>query len=108
MQTYIVVLAVLAMAMILLTFLVAFFHPGLPYRTVAARMPRIDSPEFTRLVALLSDSEAHRDTRVEVLTNGQIFYEAELAAIRSATSHICLEAYIFQTGEVASRFIEAL
>ena len=43
-----------------------------------------------------------------MLTNGDVFYEAELAAIRAATSHICLEAYIFQKGEIASRFIEAL
>jgi len=108
MPTYILVFAIGGMAVSLLTFLVAFFHPGLEYRTGDSELPPVNSPEFERLVALLADSEAHPHTHVEVLTNGDCFYEAELAAIRGATNHICLEAYIFQKGEIAGRFIEAL
>jgi cardiolipin synthase A/B len=108
MQTYLLIFAFAGMAVSLLTFLIAFFHPGLEYRTKITSTPPLDSQEFSRLVALLSDSEAHHGTRVEVLTNGQCFYEAELAEIQHATCHICLEAYIFQRGEIATRFIEAL
>jgi cardiolipin synthase A/B len=106
MPTYIVVFAIGGMAVFLLTFLIAFFHPGLPYRTRFDNPPRVDSDEFKRLVGLMSDSEPHTDTRVDVLTNGDCFYEAELAAIRKAQRHICLEAYIFQKGEIATRFIQ--
>ncbi|HJZ11038.1 MAG TPA: phospholipase D-like domain-containing protein, partial [Acidobacteriota bacterium] len=45
---------------------------------------------------------------VEVLTNGEVFYEAQLEAIRNARSSINLEAYIFQRGKVTRRFVEAL
>ena len=92
----------------LLTFLIAFFHPGLDYRVSSTVSLPLDSPEFIRLSGLLLDTEAHRRTHVEVLTNGDCFYEAELAEIGTAQTHICLEAYIFQKGDVATRFIGAL
>src|SRR5690242_20578455 len=108
MPTYLVILAIGGMIVSLLTFLIAFFHPGLDYRISGDVPSRLDSAEFLRLAALLSDSEPHTDTCVEVLTNGPSFYESELAAIRNARTYVCLEAYIFQKGKVASRFIEAL
>jgi cardiolipin synthase len=43
-----------------------------------------------------------------VLTNGEVYYEAELEAIRQATCSVNIEAYIFQKGEVTRRFIAAL
>src|SRR5438067_477143 len=98
MPLYVLVFAVGGVVVSLLTFLIAFFHPGLEYRITGGPGVPIDSPEFARLVALLADSESHVDTRVEVLTDGVCFYEAELAAIRQAEQHICLEAYIFQKG----------
>src|SRR5258708_26678125 len=100
MPAYILIFAVGGMVVSLLAFLSAFFHPGLDYRTAGSPILPIDSPEFARLVELLADSESHPDTRVEVLTNGDSFYEAELAVIREAKNHICFEAYIFQKGEV--------
>ena len=54
------------------------------------------------------DAQPHCGNRIEVLTNGGCFYEAELLAIRNATSTINLEAYIFQRGEIADRFVAAL
>ena len=56
----------------------------------------------------LADSEVHDYTRVEVLTNGDVFYEAELEAIRSAKETINIERYIFAKGEVTRRYIDAL
>jgi cardiolipin synthase len=102
------IFAVGGLVVFLLTFLIAFFHPGLEYRMPSGPTTDSQSPEFSRMVALIADSEPHPGTSVEVLTNGECFYEAELEAIRGAKRHISLEAYIFQKGKVASRFLEAL
>jgi cardiolipin synthase len=102
------IFAVGGLVVFLLTFLIALFHPGMEYRMPAGPATDSRSSEFARMVALIADSEPHPGTRVEVLTNGPCFYEAELEAIRQAKRHICLEAYIFQKGAVASRFLEAL
>ena len=88
--------------------LIALFEPSLPYRIAQAPGPTIASEEFARVLGTLADAEPHRDTRIDVLTNGESFYEAELQAIAAAKSHICLEAYIFQKGEIGARFIRAL
>ena len=60
------------------------------------------------MLGALVDSQIYQRTRIEVLTNAEVFYEAELEAIRAARHSINLEAYIFQKGEVARRFVEAL
>ena len=49
-----------------------------------------------------------RLTSIDVLTNGDEFYEAELQAIAQAQKHVCIEAYIFNKGEIAQRFVDAL
>jgi cardiolipin synthase len=67
-----------------------------------------DSPAFAHLLALVGDAHLYKDSAFEVLTNGDRFYEVELTAIRSSRSFICLEAYIFQKGQIANQFIEAL
>ncbi len=103
-----VVVGAIGIGIQILLIILVLFEPGLAY--TIRKPPKIDinSDEFARLVGVLSDCEPHHDTRVEVLTNGPAFYEAELEAIRGARHHISLEAYIFQKGEVADRFIEAL
>src|SRR6476469_2916371 len=106
METFFLVLAISGIAMQLLVVILALFGPAPAYCIKDPVASRIDSEEFARLLASLSDAETHRETRYEVLTNGGAFYESELAAIRTASSHICLEAYIFQKGEIAGRFIE--
>lgn len=107
-STAVLFFAIGGVADLLLTFLIAFFHPGLEYRTGQRSLTPVDSPEFERLAGLVVDSKSDPGTHIEVLTDGPCFYEAELAAIRQASHYICLEAYIFQKGEIASRFIEAL
>ena len=59
-------------------------------------------------MATLADSSLHESTHIDVLTNGENFYEAQLAAIRGAKRSVNLEAYIFQKGEVTRRFVEAM
>jgi cardiolipin synthase len=108
METFFLVLAVTGIALQLLIVVLALFEPGLAYRIAEPPAGNADSPEFDRLLAVISDSKLYRDNSIEVLTNGDRFYEAELAEIRAARSHVCLEAYIFQKGAIARRFVETL
>ena len=45
---------------------------------------------------------------MDVLTNGDAFYAAELDAIRAARQYIFIECYIIQQGRVADQLIAAL
>jgi cardiolipin synthase A/B len=108
METFFLILAVACIAWQLLLLVLALFEPGLDYGISDSPRPPTNSPEFGRMLGALADSLPHGGTRVDVLVNGDIFYEAELAAIRRAKSHICLEAYIFHNGEIAGQFIAAL
>src|SRR4051812_15457344 len=108
METFLLVITITGIALQVLILMMAFFGPGLEYRISHPLGLSLDSEDFACVLAAVSDSEPHHDTSVEVLTNGDKFYEAELEAIAQAKSHICLEAYIFQKGEIARRFTEAL
>jgi cardiolipin synthase len=108
METFFLVLAVTAIASQLLVLILALFGPGLEYRIQDPPPAQLDSWEFARVLGNIADAEPHQGSRIEVLKNGDTFYEAELEAIASARSHVCLEAYIFQKGEIARRFIAAL
>jgi cardiolipin synthase len=112
MEAILLIAAAVAIAipllLLLLLLLGALFAPFPDYCIEQAPGQTLNSEEFARILGTLADSEAHRDTQVDVLTNGEAFYEAELQAIAAAQSHISLEAYIFQKGEIAARFIGAL
>jgi cardiolipin synthase len=108
METFLLVVAVTGILLQLGLLLVALFEPSLPYRIDQLPARALDSEEFARILATLADAKLHPNTRVEVLTNGDAFYEAELEAITAAKSHICMEAYILQSGDIASRFVRAL
>lgn len=108
MHTTFVVLAVIAIAAQSLILFLAFFGPDLPYRIKKAPDAPLDSDYFLCLLAVLTDAQIHRGNSLEVLTNGNCFYEAELGAIRAAEHTINLEAYIFHRGEIGARFRDAL
>ena len=82
--------------------------PGLRYTIVRPPTVGIASEAFLRILASLADAQVYRGARIDVLANGERFYEAELAAIREARHSINLEAYIFRRGEVCGRFVAAL
>ena len=84
MGTFFLVLAITGIAIQALLLILALFEPGLEYRIVEPPPTPLDSPAFARTLSVLSDAEPHNDTRVEVLTNGDAFYEAELEAIAAA------------------------
>jgi cardiolipin synthase len=49
-----------------------------------------------------------RGNHFRLLVDGEVFFPAMLAAIEKARSYILLELYLFETGRVAGRFIDAL
>ncbi|MBV8573138.1 MAG: cardiolipin synthase B [Acidobacteriaceae bacterium] len=108
MHTTFLVLALIAIASQGLVLVLAFFGPDLPYRIKHAPDRDLASDSFLSLLAVLTDAQVHRGTRIEVLTNGERFYTAQLAAIRAAQRTINLEAYIFHRGKIGDQFVEAL
>jgi cardiolipin synthase len=107
-STGFVVIATLAILAQSLVLFVALFDPGLRYRISPARGESLDSPEFLYQLEALTDAKLNRHTSLEVFTNGESFYPAELEAIRAARRSVNLENYIFQTGEIARQVVEAL
>ncbi len=91
-----------------LALFVALFGPDLPYRIKKPPDFPIDSDYFCSLLGVLTQSELLSGNKVEVLTNGPCFYEAELAAIAAARKSVNLEAYIFHKGEITQRYMDAL
>jgi cardiolipin synthase len=87
--------------------LLVLFEPGLSYR-VEAPVGAPDTREFLRLIGAITDSDVHDAASVEVLTNGEAFYGAELAAIRAARSSVHIVAFIFHPSAIGDRFLEAL
>jgi cardiolipin synthase A/B len=102
------IIAILAIGFQSFLLFLALFEPTLRYKISRAPSAPLDSDEFDRVLATLADSSLHTHTTIDVLTNGEEFYEAELEAIRNAKRSVNLEAYIFQKGEVTRRFVEAL
>jgi cardiolipin synthase len=98
-------LSIIAMAVLII---VALFDPGLRYRVSVSPSDSNDSEDFLYILEALADAKVNQATQLTVLTNGPTFYEAELEAIRGAERSVNLEAYIFQKGEIAQRFVTAL
>lgn len=107
-STTFLVIAIIAIAIQSFLLFLALFEPGLDYKIAAEPKSSLESEQFLCLLEAVTDAKANRGSRIEVLTNGEVYYEAELEAIRSARQSINLEAYIFQKGEVTRRFVEAL
>ena len=107
--TGVFVLGILALIFLALFLLSGIFGP-MPKYEIADRnqLPANDSSEFLALVESLVDAKANRNGRLEVLTNGDCFYEAELAAIGTARRSVSLEAYIFKKGVIGERYLEAM
>src|SRR5205809_7370583 len=97
----------LALIIVGLLLFLMLFERGLDYCVKRPEAAPGDE-KYLRLLATLSDAQLHGQSRVEVLANGEKFYDAMLAAIRDARCSINLEAYIFAKGEISQRFIDAL
>ena len=102
-----VVLSVVSITILAGYILLALFGPALRYQICRAEPPS-DPERLCNTLQVLCDSHAYGNTRIEVLTNGSAFYESELQAIASAQRSVNLLAYIFQKGDIASKFLEVL
>ena len=107
-STAFLVIAIIAISVLAFLLFLALFGPGLAYTIKACEADPLESEDFLCSLEATTDSKIHRRGRVEVLTNGEVFYESELEAIRGAQHSVNLEAYIFQKGEVTKKFVEAL
>jgi cardiolipin synthase A/B len=107
-STAFLVIAVISIAVLAFLLFLALFEPGLAYKITAHDTEPLGSEDFLCVLEAITDAKVHRRGRVEVLTNGEVFYEAELDAIRGARHSVNLEAYIFQKGEVTKKFVDAL
>src|SRR5689334_2733407 len=86
--------------------LVSLFTPAINYHLherIAA-----SSPQFVRALAGIGQIAPHPGNRVDVLTNGPVFYPAMIDAIRAARHSVCLECYIFHPGRVANAIADAM
>ena len=106
--TWFDVIAIGSVAVVAFMLFLALFEPGLAYKVEPTDSCDLDSPDFLRMIEALTDAQLRRTCSVEALTNGEVYYEAELEAISRARSSVNLEAYIFQKGEAADRFVKAL
>jgi cardiolipin synthase A/B len=106
--TWFDVIAVGSVAVVAFMLVLALFTPGIAYKVSGAGSLDLDSEDFLRMVEAITDAQVRRPSAVEVLTNGEVYFEAELEAIARAERSVNLEAYIFQRGEVAGRFVRAL
>ncbi len=102
------VIAIIAIAAQSLLLFLALFEPGLDYKITAEPDAALDSDEFQRNLEALTDARLTRRNRIEVCTNGENYYAAELDALRAAQASINIEAYIFQKGRVADEFVAVL
>jgi cardiolipin synthase len=89
-------------------FVAALFAPGLRYSLATPPQASIESESFLKELEPLVNSKIARENQVQVLSNGENFYEAEIFAIRQAQHSINIEAYIFHKGEVTRRLLEVL
>jgi len=102
---FVIVAALAAVSCVLLV--LVLFEPSLGYR-LTSPLPAPSSVEFRRTLSDITDSAIHGVATTGVLTDGEAFYQAELAAIRSASASVHIEAFIFHRSEIGDRFVTAL
>ena len=102
----------LALALVLALLLVAgsgctnFYGKGIQYQI--DHRYAVSDPEFLRSMGSLVEPGVLSSNRVTTLLNGDQIFPAMLEAVRSAQKSICLETYIYWSGEVGLTFAEAL
>jgi cardiolipin synthase len=102
------ILSIVAIATLAFMLFLALFEPTLRYRVSEPPSAELDSDKYLRVLSALADSAIYRRTHIDVLTNGEVFYDAVIDAMRRAKKSINLEAYVFERGEVTQRIIDVL
>jgi cardiolipin synthase A/B len=102
------IVAVISILAIAILILVGLFAPGLEYSLVAPPEVAVDEPAFMNELEPLVSSKVTRNNRIDVIENGDNFYQAELEAMRQSRHSINVEAYIFHKGKVTDEVLEVL
>src|SRR3954454_18827420 len=102
------IVAVLSISAITVLILVGLFAPGLKYSLVTPPEVSVSAPAFLNELEPLVSSKITRNNQIEVIENGENFYQAELDAMRHAQHSINIEAYIFHKGKVTDEVLNAL
>jgi cardiolipin synthase len=102
------IVAVIAILAICVMVLVGLFAPGLRYSLINPIGMPIDSAAFLNELEPLVNSKIARNNQIEVIENGDHFYEAELEAMRQARHSINIEAYIFHKGKLTDDVLQVL
>jgi len=100
--------ALVALLAICALVLVGLFAPGLRYSLLNPVAVPIASAEFLNELEPLVNSKITRNNEIEVIENGDHFYEAELDAMRRARHSINIEAYIFHKGKLTDEVLQVL
>lgn len=102
------IVAVIAILAICVMVLVGLFAPGLRYSLVNPITVPLDSAAFLNELESLVNSKITRNNQIDVIENGDHFYEAELGAMRQAQHSINIEAYIFHKGKLTDQVLQVL
>ena len=93
------IIAVIALVAIAILILTGLFAPGLRYSLVVPPEEPVDTQAFLNELEPLVSSKVTRNNQIEVIQNGENFYQAELETMRQARRSINIEAYIFHKGQ---------
>ena len=107
-KTWFLVLALIAIAMLTSMLVLALFEPPLDYEITQTPGVALESEGFLQILQVLAEAQLYRKTMIEVLTNGDVYFPAELEAIRKAKESVNLEAYIFSKGKVTDGFLATM
>ncbi len=106
-DVYAYVLVPLSLVLCAVFFILVLLEPSVAYRIEAPAVAPRDRA-FAEQLATLCGTFLAPVRAIEVLSHGDAFYDAQIAAIGAATRSIHLEAYIFHEGRAAARFVETL
>ena len=102
------VVSIISISILSFLLFLALFEPSLRYKVSKPFSAPMESETFLNVLASLADASIHRQTRIEVLRNGDVFYDAVAEAMSRAEQSINVEAYVFERGEVTSRLLRIM
>ncbi len=102
------VIAAVSVAVVSLAIVLSLTGTSPIYRIASGLEGDSGDDAFLRMMEALTDAKLNTNTKIDVLTNGEEFYPAELEAIRNSQRSVNLEAYIFQPGIVTREMVSVM
>ena len=95
-----------AVCLVMATGCTNFYGRGIQYQI--EHRYSVSDPQFRRTMGSLVDPGFVTSNKVTTLLNGNQIFPAMLAAVKGAKRSICLETYIYWSGDVGETFANAL